>query len=329
MMLWMWLGYIIGFVTVTITQPSNLASAADVQSPDASSSASTQIDPELYSKAITHAKTMSINSLNDEEEKLLQQLEDGRNDVEALYKIAQSMNSRNAGDDRITSVQLWHALADGPAAHVLSAFALGFSYLEVDKKLSLQYFIQASQGKEVEGETVPHQAALFNAGRLFLELNDAASSLAYIRGCANMHNDYPMIASPTLTQTCTEAYETLSSQIQSESISPPGIEDAAQMFLYSAMNDFPFPDTKEMTIWIHAMEYLESYATMVREGNEVGAISGKRKGQTYLLAAQQELEQFQKLGSGKMSELQKYLLDIITGRIQLLMTAMEVERDEL
>ncbi len=71
------------------------------------------------------------------------------------------------------------------------------------------------------------------------------------------------------------------------------------------------------------MEYLDQYAEMVREGTDVGEISGKKKGRTYLLAAQQELEQFQSLSKGKMSELQVYLLNIILGRIQFLMTAME------
>jgi len=122
----------------------------------------------------------------------------------------------------------------------------------------------------------------------------------------------------------------LSAQIQSEAISPPGIEEAAEMFVYSSVKGFPFPNTKEFGMWHRGMEYLEMYGSMVREGQAVGDISGKKKGQTYLLAALQELEQLQKLSSGKMSELQSYLLVIILGRIQFLMTAMEVDgEDEL
>jgi hypothetical protein len=123
----------------------------------------------LFAKAMTHAKTMSITSdpthkqHMKQHQQLLEQLQSGN--IEALYTVAQSLNQRGVGDDRITSVQLWHALADGPAAHVPSAVALGFSYAEVDKELALKYFVQATEGKEDGG---PHQAAAFNAGRLFL-----------------------------------------------------------------------------------------------------------------------------------------------------------------
>mmetsp|Transcript_27885 Transcript_27885/g.59476 ORF Transcript_27885/g.59476 Transcript_27885/m.59476 type:complete len:165 (+) Transcript_27885:41-535(+) len=159
LLLWLWCGYILGFVTLVITtQPGALVAAAataDSSPVPVDIDSSTQIiDPELYEKAIKYAKIMAINipidatQQQNDRNRLLQQLQEGN--IEALYNVAQSLNSRNAGDDRVTSVQLWHALADGPAAHVPSAAALGFSYAEVDKELALQYFIQASQsqGKE-------------------------------------------------------------------------------------------------------------------------------------------------------------------------------------
>jgi hypothetical protein len=302
---------------------SNVMSQSSV-----SDTSSALIAPELFAKAVTHAKTMGIT--NDpshkqhikQHEQLLEELQSGS--IEALYTVAQSLNQRGAGDDRITSVQLWHALADG-ASHVPSAVALGFSYAEVDKELALKYFVQAAEGKEDGG---PHQAAAFNAGRLFLELNDAASSLAYIRACANVYKQFPAYATTQLTNTCKEAYETLSHQIQQEKTSPPGIEDAAEMFLYSSIDEFPIPNSKEFNIWTRAMEFLEMYASLVREGNAQGGISGAKKGQTYLLAAQAELDNLRKGYEKKMSELQKYLIDIILGRIQFLMTAMEAG-DEL
>ncbi|KAL7521949.1 hypothetical protein ACHAWX_006646 [Stephanocyclus meneghinianus] len=319
--LWMWVGYLMGFVSLVMSQST---------SHDGFSS-TTQIDPELFAKAITHAKTMAIT--NDpahkhhirQHQNLLDQLQSGN--IEALYTVAQSLNQRGAGDDRITSVQLWHALADGPAAHVPSAVALGFSYAEVDKHLALKYFVQAAQGK---GDSGPHQAAAFNAGRLFLELNDAASSLAYIRACANVQRHFPEYAATQLTQTCREAYDTLSLQIRQETTSPPGIQDAAEIFLYSSIDEFPHTNTKEFAMWARGMEYLEAYAALVREGKARGDISGSRKGQTYLLAAQQELDHLKSGYGGNMSELQRYLLEIILGRVQFLMTAMEAdEGDEL
>eukprot|EP00578_Thalassiosira_sp_NH16_P008682 CAMPEP_0181123868 /NCGR_PEP_ID=MMETSP1071-20121207/26153_1 /TAXON_ID=35127 /ORGANISM="Thalassiosira sp., Strain NH16" /LENGTH=321 /DNA_ID=CAMNT_0023209087 /DNA_START=62 /DNA_END=1027 /DNA_ORIENTATION=+ len=312
---------------MAITHPVSGAMAAEPSPPTTDST--THIDPELYDKAIMHATTMAMPAPSDPRQissSLVQRLRSG--DIEALYSVARSLNGRNAGDDRVTSVQLWHALADGPAAHVPSAAALGFSYAEVDVELALRYFVQASQGKRKEDDGTgtgggPHQAAMFNAGRLFLERNDVASSFAYIRGCANVEREYPAYAKEELTRTCAEAYDTLSTRIRGETISPPGIEDAAEMFPYASMEEFPLPDTREFTIWARGMEYLEMYAKMVREGTEVGDISGRRKGKTYLLAAQQELEQFQNGSKGGMSELQQYLLDIILGRLQYLMMAME------
>lgn len=314
--LWAWIGYLMGFVSNVMSQGT--------------SDTSTQIDSDLFAKAMTHAKTMSITSdpthkqHMKQHQQLLEQLQSGN--IEALYTVAQSLNQRGVGDDRITSVQLWHALADGPAAHVPSAVALGFSYAEVDKELALKYFVQATEGKEDGG---PHQAAAFNAGRLFLELNDAASSLAYIRACASVEQKFPAFATPELTKTCKEAYETLSTQIRQETTSPPGIEDAAEMFLYSSIDEFPIPNSKEFNIYQRAMEYLDMYAKMVREGSAQGDISGSKKGQTYLLAAQHELDSLKSRYKSKMSELQVYLVDIIMGRIQVILTAMDSEKDEL
>ncbi|KAL7463867.1 hypothetical protein ACHAXS_004218 [Conticribra weissflogii] len=343
----LWFCYILGFLSFVTCQPSktnnnaksnaNTDNHAKIIKDDV-----THIDPDLFAKALTHAKTMTLSQ--NENDSLLAQLQSGN--IQALYTVAQSLNRRNAGDDRITSVQLWHALADGPAHHVPSAVALGFSYSEVDKYLALKYFVQAAEGNmgnENDGkrggnngseEGAPHQAALYNAGRLFLELNDPASSLAYIRACANLEKRFPNspYASPDLAETCKEAYGTLSSQIAAETTSPPGIEDAAEMFLYSSIDEFPSPSSKEFGIWSRVMEYLDKYAEVVRgfgvdsrggDGGNAG-MDEEGNGKTYLVLAQQELENLQSSASGKMSELQKYLVGTILGRVQLLLTAMEV-----
>lgn len=276
MLLWCWTGYLIGFVTFVATHPSARAVSPAEEALDDT----TYLDPALFEKALIHAKEMAVtndpqykqhrkvrrlfrsilsrakwpkrtsNQLNfmlthethlstQEHQKLLDQLQEGN--IDALYEVAGSLNRRNSEDDRITSVQLWHALADGPSAHVPSAMALGFSYAEVDKELALQYFVQASAGKEGGG---PNQAALFNAGRLFLELNDAASSLAHIRGCATLGEKYPEYASEQLSETCREAYGTLSTQLQLETTIPPGIEDAISLFLYASIDDYPQENTR-------------------------------------------------------------------------------------
>ena len=171
--LWLWIGFVFGRL-----------SCANAEEPESS----TTIAPALFAKAVQHAKSLAVTTdpqykqHQKEHRKLLDELENGS--VEALFTVAQSLNKRNKGEDRITSVELWHALADG-ADHVPSAVALGFSYSEVDKELALKYFVQASNSDQG-----PHQASLYNAGRLFLELNEAASSLAYIRSCANVAKEY-------------------------------------------------------------------------------------------------------------------------------------------
>mmetsp|Transcript_22334 Transcript_22334/g.46816 ORF Transcript_22334/g.46816 Transcript_22334/m.46816 type:complete len:361 (-) Transcript_22334:63-1145(-) len=346
----LWFCYILGFLSFVTCQPTktNNNAKGDTNTNDHANIIQddvTHIDPGLFAKALTHAKTMTL-SQNDNDS-LIAQLNSGN--IQALYTVAQSLNRRNAGDDRITSVQLWHALADGPAHHVPSAVALGFSYSEVDKYLALKYFVQAAEGNidiESNGKRGgnsdsegggPHQAALYNAGRLFLELNDPASSLAYIRACANLEKHFPHspYVSPDLAETCKEAYGALSSQIVGETTSPPGIEDAAEMFLYSSIDEFPNPNGKEFGIWSRVMEYLDRYAEVVRgfgidsrssRGGDSGsaAMDEEGNGKTYLVLAQQELENLQSTASGKMSELQKYLVGIILGRVQLLLTAMEV-----
>lgn len=265
------------------------------QVPPISITEKTQIDPELYNKAVNHARSLPSS----EGQPLLQQLMEG--DIDALYSIAQSLNQH---DNRLTSVKLWHALADGPASHVLSAAALGFSYSEVDKETALKYFVQASEGNGEDSR--PHQPSLFNAGRLFLELNDPSSALAYIRACATCWLEYPKFCAG-LTTTCKEAYSTLSNQIISETTSPPGIQDAADMFLYSSLDDFP--STKEFKLYDKGMLQLQKYAEQ----------EDKKKGNTHLLKAQKELTQLQSKAKDILSELQNYLLGIILTRIEVLL----------
>ena len=52
LLLWLWCGYILGFVTMAITHPVSGAMAAEPSPP--TTDFTTQIDPELYDKAIMH-----------------------------------------------------------------------------------------------------------------------------------------------------------------------------------------------------------------------------------------------------------------------------------
>jgi len=66
------------------------------------------------------------------------------------------------------------------------------------------------------------------------------------------------------------------------------------------------------------MEQLQLYAAMVREKTAVGKV-----GRSNLIEAAKELELLQSKSAGKMSDLQSYLLKIISGRIQVLLTGMD------
>ena len=70
------------------------------------------------------------------------------------------------------------------------------------------------------------------------------------------------------------------------------------------------------------MEQLQLYATIVRETTAASNV-----GRSNLIEAAKELELLQSQSAGKMSDLQSYLLKIISGRIQVLLTGMQ--NDEL
>jgi len=174
-------------------------------------------------------------------------------DIDTLYQVAQSMND----EDRVTSVQIWHALADDETSpHLLSQVALGFAYSEVDKARAIAYFVEA-------GENGPHQAALYNAGRLLAEQHDYSKALAYIRAAANLQHANPKYIKPQLTETCRQAYDTLSQQIMT--LPNLSLQASADMFLYASISDFPPPNTKQDKIWRKAMQALQQHDYVLAE----------------------------------------------------------------
>ena len=124
-----------------------LARAADVFATERDS----VVNEDLFRRALAHAvatTTMTSNYKEGEEDDFVGRLR--RHETEALYEVAQSMNSHG---DRLSSVLIWHALADDGSegedyyeydeaegydytGHVPSAMALGFSYYEVDNVTS-------------------------------------------------------------------------------------------------------------------------------------------------------------------------------------------------
>ena len=239
---------------------------------------------------------------------ILQRLELG--DIHSLYEVAKAMNQNNDNkDDRQTSMEIWHALADaddgpnnnsggggGAGGHILSQIALGFAYSEHDKSRAVSYFVQAGEG---HGDNVPHQAALYNAGRLLAEpeLEDFVKALAYLRAAYNVAESHPEYSTLHLTETSKFAYERLSDQLVAlvkESTTIKGsvisIQQVADMFLYANIEDFPPVKSKEERIWHSGMQSLQS--------------------QKWEMAGMQ-FEKLEKTSKAKLSHLQIALLHIL------------------
>ena len=317
-----------------------------------------RLDEDLFHRALAHAvatTTMTSNYKEGEEDDLVGRLR--RHDAEALYEVARSMNSHG---DRLSSVLIWHALADDGSegedyydydegegydytGHVPSAMALGFSYYEVDKPRSLRYFLMATSK---EGK--PHQAGMYNAGRLYLELGDPSSALAYMRACATLDRTHPAYARPQLGMTCRRAYHELSSRLiagpggaTADDDDGPGLEEAVECFAYADIDDFPRPGTGEFRSYRGAVRELEEYAKIAREASgREGADGGgggdrkrrvanagavRARGSRHLTSAFERLIDFQSQHRGEMSKLQVFLVGYILERIQNLINRLEVE----
>ena len=82
-------------------------------------------------------------------------------DYTALFRLAKLVQQQPT-DLSTTSRKIFHALAD-EAGHIPSQVALGMQYYNNnDSDKALQYFVDA-------GENGPHQASLYNAGRIYAE----------------------------------------------------------------------------------------------------------------------------------------------------------------
>jgi hypothetical protein len=205
--------------------------------------AGVDVSAELLAKALDHAQ----NNMP-EPEMTVQRLQAG--DIDTLYKTAKSLN-KNGGDDRFSSIRIWHILADGDAQHILSQVALGFTYAEEDKERAIHYF-------KLAGENGPHHAALFNAGRLLVDTGDEAGALAYLRAAANLSESQPRYAQSKLTVTSRNTYEALSLDLMSRN--DLSLRQMANMFLYAHLANYPAPDSPEEKLWEKAMTSIEAYS---------------------------------------------------------------------
>ena len=241
------------------------------------------VPAELLAKALNHAAGPARGGGGD----LVGRLREG--DVAALYEAAMGMQ-QDGGGDRISAVLLLHQLADSSAHHIPSMVALGFAYSEEDPDQAVRYFVQA-------GEDGPHQAALYNAGRLLAEQGDGGGALAYIRASANLTG---RSASPEMTATAAGAYAALSDRLLG-GIGHLTLQQMANAFPYASLDGVPREGGREDRMWRSAMGGLEAHAR-----GEGGGGDGLEEAREALIG----LREFEEL-----SELQRGLLGGILSRI--------------
>lgn len=211
--------------------------------------------PQVPIHALQKAIRFVTQTVADDKDRLrtIQELDEGN--LHTLYEVAKDMNRNENSDDTVASIEVWHALAE--SNHILSQVALGFAYAENDPERAILYFVQA-------GEEGPHQAALYNAGRLLAEHEDFTKALAYLRAAYTLKDTHPKYATDHLTETSRYAYERLSQQLVAiiqESLTHKGsilsIQEVANMFVYANILDLPAPSSKEEKTWNAAMEAMQ------------------------------------------------------------------------
>ena len=256
-----------------------------------------KVPAELVAKALNHVATASYAS-PDTAESIISSIQAGS--VDSLYNVAKAMNASPSSEDtKLASIQIFHALADGPSHHILSMVALGHTYSEADKAQALKYFVQA-------GEDGPHQASLYNAGRLFLEVEPVEydRALAYIRAAATLPDDKStaMYAKPQMTETATTAYHDLSKALIS-SVQGGGLtfEQMMNLFSYASIENNPKPGSKGDKLWNGAMQNIVKFINQ-EKSEDISVLESVRN----------DLTKLQEVGKKELSALQVELISAIT-----------------
>mmetsp|Transcript_19339 Transcript_19339/g.31260 ORF Transcript_19339/g.31260 Transcript_19339/m.31260 type:complete len:355 (+) Transcript_19339:51-1115(+) len=335
----LWFVYLLGFATI-----------ASVSADDPSSDMIT-VKTELLAQAVMHAK-----SNMQEQDQLVENLMNG--DIDALYSVAVDMNAdtqcnatkedtaqdddddddkeegkETKTDDQLTSMMIWHSLADGPAKHAPSALALGHSYKE-NKKRALQYFAQASSGSTSRRTAMEGQ---YNSGQVATELEEYSVALDFYRKChANANAAAAAAATASedaseeeeednfaleMSKKCKTEYKILSSEIRGERMMVKGgVTGVTNMFQVASLDGFPQSETPAFKFWSETVEQLKNYETTIRKAIEEGDMNMVMEGAEMLYDAQDNLDDLISTASGGdgMSQLQEYLV----GKLNMLIKSM-------
>ena len=298
---------IVVFIFILLLSPSCCLVRAKKGDEGGNANANAQVPAELVAKALNYVAARSHASL-DTAESIVASIQSGS--VDALYDVAKEMNA-NGVEDKLTSIQIFHALAD--AHHILSMVQLGHTYSVEDKQQAIKYFVQA-------GEDGPHQASLYNAGELFLETVpvDYVRSMAYIRSAATLADDKhtAMYAKPQMTETATKAYHDLSRALKG-AVRDGGVlslEEKMNLFAYASIRDYPQPNSKGDKLLSGAMDKI---VKLVRQA-KIGGDSARDVGA--LASVRNDLKKLQeKVGKNDLSALQQELITAIMSDILSLM----------
>lgn len=201
----------------------------------------------------------------------------------ALFQVAK------AGSDKVSAVKLYHQLASHQ--HVGSQVQLGMYYYgQGDTTTALKFFVEA-------GENGPHQASLYNAGKIYAETKQWVPALAYVRACATFQSEGETPSKTT--ETCVEAFDMIAKKVSE--IDSLSVEETADIFMYGSLDE-SFPGETEAQYWVNAIMALQKFnQTFV-------ATSGQSQDREQLEIVKSNLHQLWGTSATKCSKLQAYLL---------------------
>jgi tetratricopeptide (TPR) repeat protein len=251
------------------------------------------LDAELIKEATQYAQDL-LNRMGATNPELIAKIKAG--EAESLYATAKHMvEDRDGAPPPVAALTILHTLADGSSSssrspHVKSQFVLATAYYNLgEKDKAIRYFEKAGEGG-------PHQAALYNAGRIHAEQERWVPAIAYIRESAILGETHPELVNEERTQADMQAFVTISEKITRFDLS---IEQSGDIFMFGALQSKLTEN--DVRNWKAAVINLAAF-------NETIIHTGIETDDTALLMAFQHLRLLWEESSEKMSHLQAHIL---------------------
>lgn len=302
--------------------------AADTAKAKANDQPVIVLDPSLTQQAVDFA-TRQLEIAESTDTTFTESIQ--RGEGESLYKIANYMvehssTTTNADADAdadaspadyTAGMAILHMLAD-THKHIESQVALGFAYYkkendnayENSKQRALDYFEQA-------GQAGPHQAALFNAGRIHSELGQVVPAMAFLAGAVTLAETHPNYAKEALTATCRKAFAALS-QLSAGNSDSLTVHESADLFMYASLED-KLTDS-DLDHWREAMTNL---LTIHNTLTAAAAAQAPALTVSALLKVFRDLRDLWEESADKLSPLQAHLLLKHANNVLLLASTLD------